>query len=104
MQKFKLENIDGVGYSLIALYESVAKQMGEDCNAENIRFDCTKINVAKSIYAQMEDAAIAKFGETHGEEGVRNEFAMMWCMSGPKAVPHLASGEIEVLDGFVTYT
>lgn len=103
MTRFKLESIDTVGYNITALYEIVASQMGETWNADNIRFDCTKINVAKNIYRVMEEAAVEKFRGRHSEEGVRNEFAMTWCFAGPKAIDRLADNEVEVEEGFVTY-
>lgn len=103
MKKFKLNHSGVMDYSLVSLCEIVAKQMGERWNADNIRFDCRKINVAKNIYKMMEEAAVIEFGEQHGDESVRNQFAMMWCMSGPKAMDHLKDDEVEIKDGFVTY-
>ena len=61
------------------------------------------VNVAKNIFLAMEESAVEKFRDRHSEEGIRNEFAMMWCVSGPKAIDGLARNEVEVFDGFVTY-
>lgn len=103
MKRFVIENTENIGWRLMSLYETVAAQMGEDWSADNIRFDCTKINVSKHMYAKMEAAAVEELGHKYDEESIRNEFAMMWCMSGPKAIDGLARNEVEVFDGFVTY-
>lgn len=99
-----ISNPEIIGYSIVKLYEAVAKELGEkNWNAENIRFDCTKINVAKNIYNAMESSAVEEFGYKHRAEDIQTEFAMLWCMSGPKAIDGLGTNEVEVEEGFICF-
>lgn len=73
-------------------YEFVAIKSGYTVT-ENTRFDCRKINVAKSI-----EDALFKYMEGHGysQEGV----CMAWCVYGPKLDETLEPGEVEIFEGF----
>jgi hypothetical protein len=102
--KVRIPNPEVIGYSIVSLYEVVAQALGEkNWNAENIQFDCTKINVAKNIYNAMEASAVEEFGCKHRAKDIKTEFAMLWCMSGPKAIDGLANNEVEVEEGFISF-
>ena len=102
--KVRIPNPEIIGFSIVSLYEVIAQTLGEkNWNAENIQFDCTKINVAKNIYNAMEASAVEQFGYKHRAEDIQTEFAMLWCMSGPKAIDGLATNEVEVEEGFISF-
>lgn len=102
--KVRIPNPEVIGFSIVSLYEIIAQTLGEkNWNAENIQFDCTKINVAKNIYNAMESSAVEQFGYKHRAEDIQTEFAMLWCMSGPKAIDGLATNEVEVEEGFISF-
>lgn len=103
--KIKVPNLEAIGYSIISLYEAVAQELGEEnWNGDNIRFDCTKINVAKNIYDAMVATAVEQLIHKASEDTIRTEFAMMWCMSGPKAVDGLSKNEVEIFEGFIYFS
>lgn len=103
--KIKVPNLKVIGYSIISLYEAVAQELGEEnWNADNIRFDCTKINVAKNIYDAMVATAVEQLIHKASEDTIRTEFAMMWCMSGPKEIDGLSKNEVEIFEGFIYFS
>ena len=103
--KVRIPNPEVIGYSIVSLYEVIAQTLGEkNWNAENIQFDCTKINVAKNIYDTMVATAVEQLRHKASEDTIRTEFAMMWCMSGPKAVDGLSKNEVEIFEGFIYFS
>lgn len=80
---------------LPAFYYFVSRCLKHNPEADNIRFDCCKITIAKNIQDYWMDNL---------PEGVsRTSMAMGLCMSGPKVDDKLEYNEIEVEEGFIEY-
>jgi len=104
-RRITLPSLAPIGYSIISLYNEVAKTLRTHYwNDESIRFDCTKIHVAENIYQHMKNMAIATFCPQHDEITVRTDYAMLWCISGPKTSPNLLDNEVEIEEGFISFT
>ena len=89
--------------SIIELYEAAAKEMG--CtNTSEIKYDCTKINVAENIQDGFYGYYLAMLREkdiySHENEA-RADVTMLLAMSGPKVDNALKANEVEVFDGFI---
>lgn len=98
--KFKVPH---KSYSIIELYEAVAKEMGYS-NSSELEFDCRNINVAKNIqdgfydwYTQLEKVSNPDVSETD----VLARTTMLLAIAGPKVDENLANDEVEVFDGFI---
>lgn len=90
-------------YSVVKLYEEVAKEMGYT-NTNELMFDCRHINVAPNIqdgfYAYYTE--LAKITDPQASEiDVRTEITMILAMCGPKVDENLADDEVEVFNGFI---
>lgn len=90
-------------YSIIELYEAVAKEMGY-ASTKDIQFDCRKINVAKNIqdgfyayYTELDKAIDPSASETD----IQAVITMLLAISGPKVDEDLANDKVEVFDGFI---
>ena len=80
---------------LPAFYYFVTRCLGHNPEADDIRFDCRKITIAKNIQDYWMDNL---------PQGVsRTSLAMGLCMSGPKVNDKLEDNEIEVEEGFIEY-
>lgn len=95
--------VQSKNYSIIELYETVAKEMGYT-NTREIQFDCRKINVSKNIqdgfytyYIELASITDPNTSETE----IRVEITMLLAMGGPKVDESLADNEVEVFDGFI---
>ena len=89
--------------SIVDLYNAAARQMGHK-STRDLRYDCTKINVAENIqddfYNYYYDVAKAR-DESMPESEIRVGVTMLLAMSGPKVDKELKANEIEVFDGFI---
>lgn len=90
-------------YSIIELYETVAKEMGY-VDTKELQFDCRKINIAKNIqdgfYTYYTE--LAKITDPYvSETEVQVEITMLLAMGGPKVDENLTDDEVEVFDGFI---
>ena len=98
--KYKVPNKN---YSLLELYETVARQMGHE-DTSKLEFDCRKINVANNIqngfYAHYTDLAKQE-NPSVSETDARVEITIMLAIGGPKVDYKLKPNEIEVFDGFI---
>jgi hypothetical protein len=107
--KLKIDiNDEHLTFYMLSLYELIAKTSGEEkWNADNIRYDCTKINVSSSIYDAMEDRALSDptlLQETRNDtKEIKTQFAMYWCMAGPKVDATLSRDAVEIFDGFILF-
>ena len=95
--KLKIPNKN---YGVTELYDVVAELMGYDAN--EIIYDCCKINIAKNI----QDGIYEKYLELGMENKIPKAdilagVTMLLACSGPKVDANLADNEVEVLDGFV---
>ena len=90
-------------YSIIELYETVAKEMGY-INTKELQFDCRKINVAKNIQDgfYVYHAELVKEIEPYmSEEEIQAEITVILAICGPKVDESLIDNEVEVFDGFI---
>ena len=88
---FQLDPGDSTGVGIIAFYDNVAAAMGLDPSV--LHYDCTKINVAKSIQSNIFEVLNAKYPEP-GSTG------MIWVWHGPKTDDTLPDDTVEVFAGF----
>lgn len=89
--------------SIIELYEAAATEMGY-ANASEIKYDCTKINVAANIQDGFYDyyLALIRENDTYSHENeARADITMLLVMSGPKVDANLKANEVEIFDGFI---
>ena len=85
------------------LYEAAAKEMGYTDTSE-IKFDCTKINVAENIQDGFYDYYLALIRENDiysHENEARADITMLLVMSGPKVDSDLKANEVEIFEGFI---
>lgn len=85
------------------LYDTVAKEMGYTDTSE-IKFDCTKINVAENIQDGFYEHYLALIRENDiysHENEARADVTMLLVMSGPKTDKELKANEVEIFDGFI---
>jgi hypothetical protein len=88
--------------SIIELYEAAATEMGY-ANTSEIKYDCTKINVAENIQDGFYEYYLALIRENDiysHENEARADITMLLAMSGPKVDQTLKANEVEVFDGF----
>jgi hypothetical protein len=76
-------------------YDFIGERLLADINNPNIRYDCTKINIADNVQRQF-------YHGMNKEESA--SLTMVLCMAGPKVDYALKDNIIEVFDGFITYT
>ena len=77
------------------LYDSMARKLGFR-NTDNLRYDCSKVEVSKAIAHEFYVAA----KESGAEDKV---ISMAWCLAGPKAT--IENNErflFKVQPGFIT--
>ena len=89
--------------SIIELYEAAAKEMG-CANPSEIKYNCTKINVAENIQDDFYEYYAEKIKEeqpTLSENDIKTGITMLLVMSGPKVDNALKANEVEVFDGFI---
>jgi hypothetical protein len=89
--------------SLIDLYEAAAKEMGCTDTSE-IKYDCTKINVAENIQDGFYEhyLALIKENDIYSHENeARADVTLVLAMSGPKVDKSLKANEVEIFDGFI---
>jgi hypothetical protein len=89
--------------SLMEFYEAVATEMGYTDTSE-IKYDCTKINIAENIQDGFYDhyAQTAKETDpTLSVNDIKTGITMLLAMSGPKADTALKANEVEIFDGFI---
>lgn len=95
--------IPNKAYDLLEFYDTVAREMGVTPTSE-IKFDCTKINVAENIqdgfYEHYLDLIRENDIYSHENEA-RADITLVLAMSGPKVDINLKANEIEVFDGFI---
>ena len=85
------------------LYEAAAKEMGYADTSE-IKFDCTKINVAENIQDGFYDYYLKLIRENDiysHENEARADITLVLAMSGPKLDKTLKANEVEIFDGFI---
>ena len=90
-------------YELTELYQAVAEEMGYS-NANDLVFDCCKVNVAKNIqdgFYEYYHKVINEVDPHTSEDDARVQITIMLIMSGPKVDYALADNEVEVFDGFI---
>ena len=90
-------------YSLVELYETVAREMGCPITSET-NYDCRKINVSEEI----QDGIIQYYHDTAretdptvSESDIKIGTAMLLIQSGPKLDVTLNANEVEVFEGFI---
>ena len=77
------------------LYDRIAMVLGYE-DVSNLRYDCTKIDVATNIY----DNIMAYYD--YEKDVPDYERAMIWCCYGPKAIKELSDDTVRIEDGFIT--
>ena len=78
-----------------AFYFYLARQLGHNPEeADNIRFDCTKINISNNI----QDKWFCGIPQSQ-----KTSFAMLLVCSGPKTDDSLPDNVIMIDDGFISY-
>ncbi len=89
--------------TVVEFFDAVAKEMGYADTSE-IKYDCTKINVA----ANIEDGFYERYTELIREDyanmpesEIRADITIHLIMSGPKVDTTLKANEVEVFDGFI---
>jgi hypothetical protein len=88
--------------SIIELYEAAATEMGCE-NTSEIKYDCTKINVAENIQDGFYEyyLALVRENDTYSHENeAMADITLVLAMSGPKVDKALKANEVEVFDGF----
>lgn len=88
------------------LYEAAAKEMGYTDTVE-IKFDCTKINVAENIQDGFYECYAKHARETNpnlSDNDIRIGTTMLLAMSGPKVDNSLKVNEVEIFKGFIVDT
>lgn len=87
---------------LTEFYDAVATEMGYADTSE-LKYDCTKINVAANIQDGFYEHYLALIREkdiySHENEA-RADITLVLAMSGPKVDINLKANEVEVFDGF----
>lgn len=89
--------------ALTEFYDSVAREMGYTDLSE-IRYDCTKIDIAENIQDGFYEyyAAIAReTTQALSDSDITTGITMLLVMSGPKVNKDLKANEVEVFDGFI---
>lgn len=94
----RLTDINSFGYSILGLYQAVAKKLG--FGDPDLTFDCTKIEVSENIFDTMMQSAVDTLKDKATEDCIRTEYSMHWCMSGPKATI-IENNTVKVYDGFI---
>ena len=79
------------GVDIMQFYDNVAAAAGYD--PEVMRYDCTKILVARNIQTRI-------FAVLDAQSTERHYTAMMWCLRGPKTDDALADDTVELQTGF----
>lgn len=90
-------------YSLVGFYETVAREMGYADTSE-IKYDCTKIDIAENIQDEFYNYYYAIARETYPKESeneINAGITIMLAISGPKVNKELKANEVEVFDGFI---
>jgi hypothetical protein len=87
-------------YSIVELYEAVAKEMGYT-NTKELQFDCRKINVAHNIQDGFYAHYTASADPDISENDLQMAITVTLAISGPKVDENLADDEVEVFDGFI---
>lgn len=94
--------------TIVELFDAVAKEMGYE-NPSEIKYDCTKINVAANIqdgfyehYTNIiKESAIRENNIYISDHDIKVGITMHLAMSGPKVDTTLKANEVEVFDGFI---
>ena len=89
--------------TIVELFDAVAKEMGYE-NPSEIKYDCTKINVAANIQDGFYEHYTELIREDYAnmpESEIRADITIHLAMSGPKVDNTLKENEIEVFDGFI---
>ena len=85
------------------LYEAAAKEIGYTDTSE-IKFDCTKINVAENIQDGFYEYYLALIRENDiysHENEARADITLVLVTSGPKVDKSLKENEVEIFDDFI---
>ena len=98
ISKATIDSLFEDGFSLIRLYENVAREFGLPV-AENIVYDCRKIVVASSIMTHWYEQCKEIYGK-----GSTYELTSLLLNYGPKASENLEDGEVEVEEGYAIET
>jgi hypothetical protein len=99
--KILISNYEPCG--IIEFYDVVAREMGHTDTSE-IKFDCTKINVAENIQDGFYEHYLALIKENDiyfHENEARADITLVLAMSGPKVDKALKANEVEIFDGFI---
>lgn len=95
--------ISNAAMGLPEFYDAVATEMGY-ADTSQLKYDCTKINVAENIQDGFYDYYLALIREkdiySHENEA-RADVTLVLAMSGPKVDKALKANEVEVFDGFI---
>lgn len=89
--------------SLTEFYDFVALELGCN-NQEDIKYDCTKVNIAENIQDGFYDYYTKLAMETDpvlSENDIKTGITMLLAMSGPKVDKALKANEVEIFDGFI---
>ena len=88
-------------YGLVDFYDQVAIEMGAVCTA-NLKYDCTKVNVAPNIQDGFYEYYKGIAEETGADENdIKVGITMMLAINGPKVDENLKANEVEIFDGFI---
>ena len=90
-------------YSLVELYDMVAREMGHADTSE-LQYDCRKITVSEQIQdgiIQYYHDAARETDPNVSENDIKIATAMALITSGPKLNVTLEANEVEVFDGFI---
>ena len=90
-------------YSLVELYETIAKEMGHADTAE-LHYDCRKVNIAFNIQENLYDYYYnnaKETDETLSDNDIKIGTTMLLLLSGPKVDDALKANEVEIFEGFI---
>lgn len=102
IREMKITIPDYEPYSLIDLYQLIAREIKAD--ATEVNFDCRKINIAANIQDKLYEyyAKVAReIDPDINENDIKIGITMLLAMSGPKIDGTLKANEVEVFDGFI---
>ena len=87
----------------MSFYDAVATEMGYT-NTSELRYDCTKINIAANIQDGFYTYYAEKARETTpdiSDNDIQIGITMLLVMSGPNVDKSLKANEVEIFDGFI---
>lgn len=92
--------------SLTEFYDFVALELCYN-NQEDLKYDCTKVNIAENIQDEFYDYYTKLARETDpvlSENDIKTGITILLAMLGPKVDSDLKANEVEIFEGFIVDT